>query len=406
MSNTVVRFFTEKLGNSNATSFIGSAGEIFYDPADGILRLSSGSIPGGIVLASGSGGGGVAIDPSKVAKIGDTMTGALILSGDPVAPLQAATKQYVDLSVSLKAPLVHMHDDRYYTESEIDTKLALYSLTTHNHSLETLTNVSVSSLANDQYLKWNGLSWINATLPTTGGGGATSLNDLTDVLIGGEGPAPGQVLSWSDTDNAWSNIHIANFYPTLDQVKDVDIYGLSNGEYLKYDETSNTWTNGPGTYLYDRMYFDPATNILGLGFGEFPEPTLTADLSSLVASGLANEVRISTDYPDNPVEGSVFISDDTETMYYFVNGAWKTLDKQDNYISDNEDVDTAGATSGQVLTFDGTYWKPVTPTAGGGGGIASVTTFPTTGLVHGLIVENSGLFYRWTSPPDTWVQVG
>ena len=32
--------------------------------------------------------------PTKVSKAGDTMTGALILSGDPTAPLQAATKQY------------------------------------------------------------------------------------------------------------------------------------------------------------------------------------------------------------------------------------------------------------------------------------------------------------------------
>jgi len=35
-------------------------------------------------------------DTTFVRKAGDTMTGALILSGDPVAPLQAVTKQYVD----------------------------------------------------------------------------------------------------------------------------------------------------------------------------------------------------------------------------------------------------------------------------------------------------------------------
>lgn len=36
----------------------------------------------------------------KVAKAGDTMTGALVLSGDPTLALHAATKQYVDAEVS------------------------------------------------------------------------------------------------------------------------------------------------------------------------------------------------------------------------------------------------------------------------------------------------------------------
>ena len=40
----------------------------------------------------------------KVAKSGDTMTGALTLDGDPTASLHAATKQYVDASVSSVTP--------------------------------------------------------------------------------------------------------------------------------------------------------------------------------------------------------------------------------------------------------------------------------------------------------------
>ena len=40
--------------------------------------------------------GGSTVDPSKVLKSGDTMTGPLILSGEPSTGLQAATKSYVD----------------------------------------------------------------------------------------------------------------------------------------------------------------------------------------------------------------------------------------------------------------------------------------------------------------------
>lgn len=39
-------------------------------------------------------------DPTKVSKTGDTMTGALVLPGDPVSPLQAADKSYADALVS------------------------------------------------------------------------------------------------------------------------------------------------------------------------------------------------------------------------------------------------------------------------------------------------------------------
>jgi len=368
MSNTVARLFTEKLGAATASSFIGSAGEIFYDPADGVLRLSNGIIPGGIIMASGSGGGGISNDPTKVAKVGDTMFGPLVLPADPTLPLQAATKQYVDNTVALKAALVHTHDDRYYTEAEIDTKLTLYSLTTHNHTLNSLTNVSVSSLTNDQYLKWNGLAWINATLPASGPAGATSLNDLTDVQILGEGPDDFQVISWSPSENVWTNIHIGNLYPNLAQVKDVMIGDPVDGEYLKYDSSSSKWVNGPGPYLYDRMFFDTTNNTLGLRFSEEMSPTLTADLSSLVGGGgPASSVLVSTDYPENPVNGSVFISDDTDTLYYYINGAWKLVDQVDYNLGDNYDVETTGATNGQVLTYvsANNTWIPATPSSGG-----------------------------------------
>ncbi len=43
---------------------------------------------------------------SYVAKAGDTMTGPLMLNGDPTAPNHASTKHYVDSSVSTKANLV------------------------------------------------------------------------------------------------------------------------------------------------------------------------------------------------------------------------------------------------------------------------------------------------------------
>ncbi|MDR7496835.1 MAG: hypothetical protein QN174_07750 [Armatimonadota bacterium] len=47
---------------------------------------------------------------TKVAKSGDTMTGALTLPSDPTAALHAATKQYVDSQVSSASPKRHAAD--------------------------------------------------------------------------------------------------------------------------------------------------------------------------------------------------------------------------------------------------------------------------------------------------------
>jgi len=52
MSNKMHRFFVEKLGNSDATQFVGNSGEMFYDPVTGVLRVSDGSTTGGIILGA------------------------------------------------------------------------------------------------------------------------------------------------------------------------------------------------------------------------------------------------------------------------------------------------------------------------------------------------------------------
>jgi len=50
MTNKLNRMFLEKLGGSDPTQFIGDAGELFYDPTTGFLRISDGVTPGGILL--------------------------------------------------------------------------------------------------------------------------------------------------------------------------------------------------------------------------------------------------------------------------------------------------------------------------------------------------------------------
>ena len=54
IQNTTFRVYVEKLGASQATSFIGNEGDLFYDPNDAELRLSDGTTPGGVIVTSSS----------------------------------------------------------------------------------------------------------------------------------------------------------------------------------------------------------------------------------------------------------------------------------------------------------------------------------------------------------------
>lgn len=69
--------------------------------------------------------GGSAVN--YVLKAGDTMTGALVLPADPVAPLEAVTKQYVDnharMHVSDTEPANPNHRDLWWKSDSGDTYL-------------------------------------------------------------------------------------------------------------------------------------------------------------------------------------------------------------------------------------------------------------------------------------------
>ena len=48
------RPFLEKLGGTNAATFVGNKGELFYDPNAGNLKVSDGSTAGGVAAGTGA----------------------------------------------------------------------------------------------------------------------------------------------------------------------------------------------------------------------------------------------------------------------------------------------------------------------------------------------------------------
>jgi len=59
-------------------------------------------------------------------------------------------------------------DVRYHLKATIDTALGLKSDASHGHSLDGLSNVSISAIAAGEIIKWDGTNFINQTLAEAG----------------------------------------------------------------------------------------------------------------------------------------------------------------------------------------------------------------------------------------------
>lgn len=96
---------------------------------------------------------------------------------------------------------LHKHDDRYYTEDEIDNIINNLSISSN---LADLNDVELTSLQTNQIIKYNGSNWINADLTVV-----AAFADLTDVTL--TTPIANQGLTYNGTD--WVNTTI----PLLDR---------------------------------------------------------------------------------------------------------------------------------------------------------------------------------------------
>lgn len=83
---TTRKLFTDNLGATAATAYVGKLGEIFYDQTSGDLRISDGETPGGTLLASGGGGG-----TSTKIQNGTSKAEIATSNGDTVVTVNEAT---------------------------------------------------------------------------------------------------------------------------------------------------------------------------------------------------------------------------------------------------------------------------------------------------------------------------
>lgn len=159
-----------------------------------------------------------------VAKSGDTMTGALTLSGDPTADLQAATKQYVDSAVSGLSGAMHFIGVSTTSISDGGTE-------TPTVDGETVTKVvgDVVLYGNKEFV-WTGSAWellgdegsyALKTVTITAGSGLTGGGDLsanrtishsdTSTLSGAQGGTADVTTSGSESIHAIGSVTVDGF---------------------------------------------------------------------------------------------------------------------------------------------------------------------------------------------------
>lgn len=121
-------------------------------------------------------------------------------------------------------------------------------------NLEQLADVSVASIANGQFLSWNGSKWVNVTLTTV-----TALSGLSDVSV--SSPTNGQVLTYNSTTSKWTNQTSTSYAPSGSayqvQIK-ASTTGFSNAYLYAEPDNSNQSSGFVG-------YFSPANQVVPVG---------------------------------------------------------------------------------------------------------------------------------------------
>jgi hypothetical protein len=291
-------------------------------------------------------------------------------------------------------------------------------------NINDLGDVDISGITSGQVLQYNGTSFVAATIS---GGGASALDDLSDVDTTTTAPTNGDALVFDGTNfvpQAVSGSGATN----LNELTDVDTTGAITDNVLKFDGTN--WVDG--SVSYSELTGTPTLAVVATS-GDYNDlsnlPSIPAnvnDLGDVDTTGVVTNnvlkyngttwVDGSVDYSEvsgtptlAPVATSGAYSDLTGTPTLATVATTGSYDDLTNLpvlatvatsgsytdlantpsipseINDLTDVNTTGITTGQVLQFDGTSFVPATISGGGASAlddlsdVDTTTTAPTSG---------------------------
>ena len=186
-----------------------------------------------------------------------------------------------------------------------------------------LCKVQDNGFGHPQTYIYDGNHW-QILVDNTGGGGATSIDDLDDVDTSTTPPNNNQTLKWNGTN------------------------------WIPYNDNDTTYSAGTGLSLTGTIF------------------NLNADLDDLnnviltgVSTGQILKYNGTNWIPSND-EGTTYTAGDGLQL----TGTEFSLDAN---INDLNDVDPSGVQIGQVLKWSGTEWLPANDDSGGGSSLTKIT---------------------------------
>lgn len=119
-----------------------------------------------------------------------------VFTDESLATLVSEIKAYTDSAVSTKSDSGHNHDDRYYTESEINTKVDTLNAaisgkapSSHTHAISEVTNLQTSLDAKQATVTGAATTITGSNLTTnraliSNGSGKVAVSDVTSTELG------------------------------------------------------------------------------------------------------------------------------------------------------------------------------------------------------------------------------
>jgi hypothetical protein len=216
------------------------------------------------------------------------------------------------------------------------------SLSTHNHSVDGLSNVTIVGKANNDILQWDGTAWVNKSL--SGAGIVTSETDPVVKAINGIVKSNGTVISAATAGTDYltptGSAALLTGFPTLNQ-------------------------NTTGT-----------ANIAGGTLGAIPYQTSVNNTGVLASTATANKVLMSGSSAAPVWSTPTFPNASATTRKIIVSDGT-------NWTASTETYAVPGA-SGNLLVSDGTNWTSTLPT------FNQNTTGTAANVTGTVVVANGG----------------
>ncbi len=260
-----------------------------------------------------------------------------------------------------------------------------------DNDLDELSDVTLTGIAADEILQWNGTAWVNVD--------ANSTITETDPVFGAmdtEGELETQLLGldvFTANDGALTDDDLTD--DPLNTLSDVDVAGALNGAVLKFDGTN--WIDGTdlvddadavlGNEYNTALNWNDVTNVLQIvdpgathsvtidneaddltdnDLDELADVTLTGiapdEILQWNGTAWVNVDANSTITETDPVFGAMDTEGELETqlggldVFTANDGALADDDITDDAIGSLVDVNVAGAVNGSVLKYDGSDW--------------------------------------------------